>query len=65
MKKLILFVFLIQWAFIAMAQYQANTPPKGYYLNPIFAGDYPDPSILRDNNDFYMVAVKLLPMGYH
>jgi len=25
------------------------------YKNPIFAGDYPDPSILRDGNDFYMV----------
>jgi len=55
MKKLIFFVFFIQWAFIVMAQHQTNTPQKGYYLNPIFAGDYPDPSILRDNNDFYMV----------
>jgi len=25
------------------------------YTNPIFAGDYPDPSILRDGNTFYMV----------
>ncbi len=25
------------------------------YLNPIFQGDYPDPSILRDGENFYMV----------
>lgn len=25
------------------------------YSNPIFPGDYPDPSILRDGEDFYMV----------
>ncbi|MCR8668001.1 family 43 glycosylhydrolase [Aestuariibaculum sp. M13] len=25
------------------------------YTNPIFSGDYPDPSILRDGDDFYMV----------
>lgn len=25
------------------------------YTNPIFSGDYPDPSILRDGEDFYMV----------
>lgn len=26
----------------------------GYYSNPILAGDYPDPSIFRDGEDFYM-----------
>ncbi|MGE4289598.1 MAG: family 43 glycosylhydrolase, partial [Salinivirgaceae bacterium] len=25
------------------------------YINPIFQGDYPDPSILRDGEDYYMV----------
>lgn len=25
------------------------------FTNPIFAGDYPDPSILRDGDDFYIV----------
>ncbi len=35
--------------------------PKGQpnggnkFVNPLFAGDYPDPSILRDGNDFYIV----------
>jgi beta-xylosidase len=27
---------------------------NGYYLNPIIAGDHPDPSILRDGDDYYM-----------
>lgn len=25
------------------------------FTNPLFAGDYPDPSILRDGNDYYIV----------
>ena len=27
---------------------------NGYYLNPIVSGDRPDPSILRDGDDYYM-----------
>ncbi|WP_254063276.1 family 43 glycosylhydrolase [Rhodanobacter sp. L36] len=27
----------------------------GTYLNPIFAGDHPDPSILKDGRDYYMI----------
>lgn len=27
---------------------------NGYYLNPILGGDYPDPSILRVGDDYYM-----------
>ncbi len=27
---------------------------NGYYLNPIFSGDHPDPSILKDGDDYYM-----------
>lgn len=26
----------------------------GSYLNPIMAGDHPDPSVLKDGNDYYM-----------
>lgn len=26
----------------------------GHYLNPIVAGDHPDPTILKDGNDYYM-----------
>jgi xylan 1,4-beta-xylosidase len=27
---------------------------NGMYLNPIIAGDHPDPTILKDGNDYYM-----------
>lgn len=27
---------------------------NGYYLNPILAGDYADPTIVRDGSDYYM-----------
>jgi xylan 1,4-beta-xylosidase len=27
---------------------------NGFYLNPIVAGDHPDPSILKDGNDYYL-----------
>ncbi len=27
---------------------------NGYYLNPIVSGDHPDPSILKDGDDYYM-----------
>jgi xylan 1,4-beta-xylosidase len=44
-------------AFLAGAQQQMHGNPKGdaYYTNPIFAGDYPDPSIMRDGDDYYIV----------
>lgn len=57
MKKILFITLLIQLSFLANAQYQTSTNEKenGYYTNPIFAGDYPDPSILRDGNDYYIV----------
>ncbi len=36
------------------AQYQV-VPGKKDFLNPVFAGDYPDPSLLRDGKDYYIV----------
>ncbi len=27
---------------------------NGFYLNPVFPGDYPDPTVLRDGRDYYM-----------
>lgn len=27
---------------------------NGSFLNPVFAGDHPDPSLLRDGNDYYL-----------
>jgi len=57
MTRVIIITFLIQIALSGNAQYQINTSEKGidYYVNPIFAGDYPDPSILRDGDDYYIV----------
>lgn len=55
-KRILLVGLLIQLTFLAKAQYQTNDAVgEGYYQNPIFAGDYPDPSILRDGDDYYMV----------
>ncbi|MBN1765076.1 MAG: family 43 glycosylhydrolase [Sedimentisphaerales bacterium] len=50
-------VFFLQMYSWVNGQHQVNTHEKGegYYLNPIFAGDYPDPSILRDGDDYYVV----------
>jgi xylan 1,4-beta-xylosidase len=57
MKKFLLTILLIQFAFFAKAQYQTSSSDKGagFYVNPIFAGDYPDPSILRDGENYYIV----------
>ena len=45
MKKLLLLVFVILTTFDIRAQ---------AYPQVILSGDYPDPSILRDGNDYYM-----------
>lgn len=34
----------------------AEPPPSGHFQNPILAGFYPDPSITRAGNAFYMVT---------
>jgi beta-xylosidase len=55
--KILTFIWLFQMAFFANAQYQTSSHTKGtgHYLNPIFAGDYPDPSIILDGDTYYMV----------
>ncbi|MEO6719330.1 MAG: family 43 glycosylhydrolase [Ferruginibacter sp.] len=57
MNKIIATILLLQLSYFANAQYQSRTNDKGagFYVNPVFAGDYPDPSILRDGDDYYMV----------
>lgn len=42
-------------ALFSGAQKQTKPSPAGCYTNPIFAGDYPDPSIMREGDTFYMV----------
>lgn len=34
-------------------RYQADTG-RGFYLNPIMCGNYADPSVMRDGDDYYM-----------
>jgi len=57
MKKIIITILLIQLTYFAKAQYQIQASEKGtgFFMNPIFAGDYPDPSILRDGGNYYIV----------
>jgi len=57
MKKGILTILFIQLMFFVHAQYQTHTEniESDYFLNPIFAGDYPDPSIIRDGDAYFMV----------
>ena len=57
LKRTLLIILFIQLPFVAKAQYQTNISVIGsdYYINPIFAGDYPDPSILKDGDNYYIV----------
>ncbi|MBN1893764.1 family 43 glycosylhydrolase [bacterium] len=57
MKKTLILLLLVQAGFTVTAQHQTtpHTKGTGYFTNPVFAGDYPDPSILRDGNDYYIV----------
>ncbi|MBL4826196.1 MAG: family 43 glycosylhydrolase [Spongiibacteraceae bacterium] len=42
-----------QWAQSFQGQRKADLG-NGYYLNPIMSGDHPDPSVLKDGDDYYM-----------
>ena len=57
MKKSIIFLFLAVTFVITNAQYQTDKEyiNSEFYKNPIFSGDYPDPSILVDGSDYYIV----------
>jgi xylan 1,4-beta-xylosidase len=57
MKKIVMTILIIRLSSFVQAQYQTNINDTGvgYFSNPIFAGDYPDPSILRDGDDYYIV----------
>ena len=56
-NRILLIILFFQTAFLVNAQFQTtpNIKGNGYYTNPIFSGDYPDPSILRDGDNYYMV----------
>ena len=53
----LIILFLFWFDSIALSQNQTNRADTrdDYYQNPIFAGDYPDPSILRDGDNYYIV----------
>ena len=57
MKKIHILTFYLLLCVTVNAQYQVNATVKGskYFTNSIFSGDYPDPSIMRDGSDYYMV----------
>ncbi len=57
MNRKIITLLIIYIYILSVVQGQTNTNSKGdnFYNNPVFAGDYPDPSILRDGNDYYIV----------
>src|SRR6187402_617326 len=52
-KLILLFVFSLSFAI--SAQQQSGKLSDELYQNPIFTGDYPDPSIIRDGEDYYIV----------
>lgn len=57
LKIVFVAVIVLQGSFSGWAQFQTVKNEKGgdYFLNPVFAGDYPDPSILKDGETYYMV----------
>lgn len=57
MRRFFITILAVQLTVFANAQFQTRPNEKGaaFYLNPVYAGDYPDPSILRDGDDYYMV----------
>lgn len=61
MKRTIVITFFSLLAFHINAQYQVAPNSKGdnYFVNPIFVGDNPDPSILRDGDTYYIVHSSL------
>ncbi|MCE1197871.1 MAG: family 43 glycosylhydrolase [Marinilabiliales bacterium] len=46
--------FLLCLTLMMTEQIRVFGQPSGTYLNPVLAGDYPDPSIIRVGADYYM-----------
>lgn len=55
MNKTIAIIVVLLFTVIAFSQNQLTGSKQSAYTNPIFGGDYPDPSLLRDGKDYYMV----------
>lgn len=54
-QRVILSILIVLLSLGMQAQNQNDTGSATTFTNPIFSGDYPDPSILRDGEDFYLV----------
>jgi len=55
MKASIIFLFASILSLSLAAQSGTAVKGSGFYKDPVLAGDHPDPSILRDGEDYYMV----------
>jgi xylan 1,4-beta-xylosidase len=57
MKKILTTILISVTCLILNAQYQTYSKDikDGFFINPVFSGDYPDPSLLVDGNDYYIV----------
>jgi len=57
MRKIVIIALLILTSMTANAQFQTQPCDKGsgHFQNPIFSGDYPDPSLLRNGDDYFIV----------
>ncbi len=53
--KLIIGALAVVLILFACGAEEENTQSSATFANPVFAGDYPDPSILRDGDDYYVV----------
>lgn len=54
MKLLFCFAFLI--VFFSSCTQSTKKEPEYFYKNPVIAGDIPDPSVIRVENDYYAVG---------
>ncbi|WP_163323756.1 family 43 glycosylhydrolase [Draconibacterium mangrovi] len=54
-KKVLLGMLFFSLYFLAAAQDNSVQNNTNQFTNPLFAGDYPDPSILRNGEDYYLV----------
>nr|WP_321378720.1 family 43 glycosylhydrolase [uncultured Bacteroides sp.] len=54
-NKYIIISLLLSFALGSIAQKQNKLTKGNYYSNPIFSGDYPDPSIIREGDTYYIV----------
>ena len=52
------------WGIGADGQRKADLG-NGFFQNPIVAGDHPDPTILKDGDDYYMTFGTVSPMLTH